>query len=452
MLCGVLFPHQPRSPRGELPSADAGDFVTLTRAIRPEWVDEALQATETASVRRRRMPAELVVWLILGMALYRRFPIAELVERLNLVVPGTGPVRVAPSGVAQARQRLGDAPIRYLFQTCAQRWGHESARRHSWRDLAVYGVDGTTLRVPDSPANREHFGGQRGRDGGDSGYPLARGVALMALRSHILVDVTFGPYGVSEHSYAENLWHQVPENSLVVVDRGFLDAKILIPIATDETNRHWLTRAKKNTAYRVEKSWSRADQLVELDVSRAARALDPTLPTTWRVRAIRYQRRGFKPQILLTSMLDPKTYPAKDIVALYHERWEIELGFGEVKTDVLDRQEALRSQKPAGVMQELWGVALAYNLVRLEMERVAAEVGVPPSRISFIMALRLIRDEWFWLADTRTPGTIPKRLEELRERLSRLVLPPRRSERQYPRAVKIKMSNYDRKRPRKTAK
>jgi Insertion element 4 transposase N-terminal/Transposase DDE domain len=435
-----------------LPSADEGDFETLTKAIRPEWVDEALQATGTASIRRRRLPADLVLWLVLGMALYRRTPVTELVKSLDLVVPGTGPVAVARSGVVQARQRLGDAPIRHLFRTCANRWGHDSARKQAWRGLAVYGVDGTTVRVPDSQANREHFGGQRGRDGGDSGYPLVRGVALMALRSHIFVDVAFGPYGKSEREHAEALWHQVPEDALVIVDRGFLDAKILIPITSDETNRYWLTRARSNTSYRVLKSWSATDQLVELKVSGHARALDPSLPKTWQVRAIRYQRRGFRPQLLLTSMLDPKPYPAKEVIALYHERWELELGFDEVKTEVLDRQEALRSQKPAGVMQELWGVALAYNLVRLEMERVADELDVPPTRISFIWALRLMRHEWQWLADTGSPGAIPKHLQAMREDLASCVLPPRHTERQYPRGVKIKMSNYDRKRPRKTVK
>lgn len=434
-----------------LPNADEGDFETLTKAIRPEWVDEALQATDSASIRRRRMPAELVLWLVLGMALYRRTPVADLVRQLDLVVPGTGPVTVARSGVVQARQRLGDAPIRHLFQTCSRRWGHESARRHAWRGLAVYGVDGTTVRVPDSPANRAHFGGQRGRDGEDSGYPLVRGVALLALRSHLIVDAGFGPYRDHEHRYAQDLWHQIPEDALVIVDRGFLDAKILIPIANDETNRHWLTRARTTTAFQVVKSFSATDQLVELNVSPQARALDPSLPAKWPVRAIRYQRRGFRPQLLLTSMLDPKAFPAKEVIAVYHERWELELGFGEVKTEMLDRQEALRSQKPAGVMQELWGVALAYNLVRLEMERVAAQLDVPPIRISFIWALRLMREQWFWLAVTGSPGAIPKHLRALREDLSSLVLPPRRPDRTYPRAVKIKMSNYDRKRPTKNA-
>src|ERR1700721_2049132 len=104
----------------------------------------------------------------------------------------------------------------------------------------------------------------------------------------------------------------------------------------------------------------RGDELVELEVSGEARRKDPSLPRTWIMRAIRYQRRGFQPQTLLTSLVDPELYPAEELVALYHERWEIELGFDEVKTDMLERQEAIRSKTPKGVLQELWAIGLAY--------------------------------------------------------------------------------------------
>jgi hypothetical protein len=104
------------------------------------------------------------------------------------------------------------------------------------------------------------------------------------------------------------------------------------------------------------------------------------------------------------------------------------------------------SRRPTGVAQELWGVALAYNLVRLEMARIATEANVPPTRISFVMALNLIRDEWSWCVHT-SPGAIPRHLRDLREKVARFVLPPRRSERSFPRAVKLKMSNYALRRP-----
>ncbi len=163
------------------------------------------------------------------------------------------------------------------------------------------------------------------------------------------------------------------------------------------------------------------------------------------VRAIQSQRPGFQPRWLLTSLTDPVRYPAAEVVALYHERWEMELAYNEVKTELLEREETIRSQSPAGVAQELWGVGLMYTLIRLEMIRVAAAVGVPPTRISVVAALRLIRDEWVWAARTR-PGAIPRHLRELAATLARFVSPPRRSHRAYPRAVKVKMTDYARKR------
>jgi Transposase DDE domain len=221
---------------------------------------------------------------------------------------------------------------------------------------------------------------------------------------------------------------------------------VLFPLQDHGANRNWLIRAKRNLKWTVVKEFGPGDELVEMKPTPHARGREPTVPRRWLMRAIRYQRPGFRPQILLTSMIDPRVYPAGEIANLYHERWEIELGYGEVKTRMLERYEAIRSRKPVGIAQELWGVALAYNLVRIEMARIAEEAGVPPSRISFTMALSLIRDEWGWCAVT-SPGAIPKHLRKLRADVARFVIPPRRPDRSYPRAVKIKMSAYPRKRP-----
>jgi hypothetical protein len=446
----ISRPAMPR-PFVRLPSVDDSAFSRMVKSINPEWIEEALTGTGTATIRRRRLPAEQVVWLALGMALYRGLPITEVVAKLDLALPAKNGKDAARSAVCQARARVGDEPLKWLFERCAEEWGHASARRYGWRGLAVYGVDGTTVRVPDSKENRAHFGGiSADAARGPSGYPLARIVTLMALRSHILAAANFGPYA-AEQVYAQPLWELVPNDALAIVDRGFLDAKILIPLARDpERNRHWLTRAKSTTRRHRAERFGKGDELVILDVSSAARKQDPTLPMTWTVRAITYQRRGFRPQILLTSLIDPKKYPAREIIALYHERWELELGYDEVKTEMLEREETLRSKKPEGVAQELWAVGLAYNLIRLEMERVAEEAGVPPTRISFIAALHLLRTEWAWLAMSDTPGSFPKRLRRLREDLGRFVLPARRPNRSFPRAVKLKMSPYARKRPTTT--
>jgi hypothetical protein len=377
------------------------------------------------------------------MALFRNRSIHDIVSKLDLVLPGGTPT-VVPSAVADARARLGHEPMEWLFTRTADEWAHASARRSGWRGLAVYGVDGSTLRVPDSDENRQAFGVAMAHRG-ESAYPLVRIAALMALRSHLLGAVAFGPYGDGERRYAAALWASVPDDSVTIVDRNFLAAGVLIPLQRDGKNRHWLVRGKSNTHLNVLKRLGDGDDLVELQVSAESLENDPSLPKTYTARAIRYQRKGFQPQTLLTSLTDAEEFPAHEIAALYHERWELELGYDEIKTEMLEREEAIRSRTPDGVRQEVWGILLAYNLIRLEMERVAIVAEVEPSRISFVGAMRLICDEWLWCAIAQ-PGAIPKHLRNLQAALIGLILPPRRSERSYPRAVKLKMSSYPRKR------
>ncbi len=235
----------PRRPVDQILRPDDGSGVLLERfrsSLDPDWIDEALATTGTATIRRRRLPAEQVVWLVLGMGIYRNKPIAEIVAELDLALPGRRGPRTASSSVTQARNRLGDEPIRWLFEHSAETWAHASARRHAWRGLAVYGVDGTTIRLPDSDSNREHFG-HCISSRGESAYPMARLVTLMALRSHLLAAGRFGPVAVDERTYAKELWPLIPDNSLAIVDRNFLAAGTLIPIAAHGHRRHWLIRA-----------------------------------------------------------------------------------------------------------------------------------------------------------------------------------------------------------------
>jgi hypothetical protein len=430
-------------------------FPRLTQHLDPSWIDEALLATGTATLRRRRLPAERTVWLMLGMAVLRDWPVAEVARQLELALPAAdGSRTVAPSALPQARQRVGAAPLEHLFVRSGAEWAARSADRDRWHGLGLYSIDGTTLRVADSEANRRYFGGQDsgrhagGRDERTSGYPLVRVVVMMALRSHILAGAAFGPYTTDERVYARSLLESVPDRSLLLLDRCYLQADILVPLMTSGVERHWMTRAKATTKYRVVKRLGPGDDLVEFDVSQEARRAHPELPRTYRARAIRFQRKGHRPTTLLTSLLDVEQYPADELRVLYHERWEIELGIGEIKTDMLERMETIRSKSPEAVAQEMFGVLIAYNLVRLEMERIADELNVAPTRISFVAALRYFVEQWMWAATTLTPGAIPQRLSTMRDRLRLFLLPERRSERVFPRAVKVKMSNYPRKLPR----
>jgi hypothetical protein len=431
-----------------VPSILPENIAKFRRHIDPLRVEEALEATGTATIRKRRLPADQVLWLVIGMALLRNEAIERVAAMLGIALPSTRKPLVSKSALAQARQRLGEDPVAHLFTVTAAEWGTRSALAHKWRGLGVYGTDGTTLRVPDSPENWKAFGGQCGngqRNG--SAYPLVRVLGVMAVRSHILTALRFADYATGETTLAQEFWRELPDNSLTLMDRNFLVAAELNRL-TRSGNRHWVTRAKSTTRLRTIKRLGHNDRRVEIQLSDQTRRAYPDLPDHWIARAITYRRKGFRPSTLLTSLLDPKRYPADELVLLYHERWELEIGYDEIKTHLLAREEAIRSRTPAGVRQELWGIALAYNLVRVEMERAADEVGIQPTRISFVGALAQIRYALLaWSTPPLAPGRIPDGLLDLRRQLALLVLPPRRRERSNPRRVKIKMSAYNRKTP-----
>src|SRR3989442_4461287 len=193
---------------GERPAS----FDQFSAAIDPQWIADALAATDTASVRRRKLPAEHVVWLVIGMGLFRDRSIAQVVHHLDLVVPSpTGARRrVTNAAIVRARDQLGAAPLAALFRQTAQAWALPAAAADRWRGLAVYGLDGTTLRVADTPANVAYFGRPPSRHGEGAGYPQLRLVALSVLRQHLLAAAALGPYRSSELTLAATLWAAVP--------------------------------------------------------------------------------------------------------------------------------------------------------------------------------------------------------------------------------------------------
>src|SRR2546426_4508441 len=166
---------------GERPAS----FDQFSAAIDPQWIADALAATDTASVRRRKLPAEHVVWLVIGMSLLRDRSIAQVVHHLDLVVPTPSGVRrrVTNAAIVQARDQLGAAPLAALFTQTAQAWAPPAAAADRWRGLAVYGLDGTTLRVADTLENVAYFGRPPSRHGEGAGYPQLRLVTLLAVRS-----------------------------------------------------------------------------------------------------------------------------------------------------------------------------------------------------------------------------------------------------------------------------
>ncbi len=419
-------------------------FELFSATLNVDWIRAVLASTGGASIRKRKLPAESVVWLIIGMALLRDRSIDEVVRHLDLVCPGMGPSDdVSHAGIVKARDRLGVQPLSVLFSETAQRWATDAADALRWRGLAVYGVDGTTMLIADTEDNEIVFGRPH-NDRSAGAYPQLRLVALMVLRAHLLADIVPGSYATAEQTLAAPLWERLPERCVVVLDKGFINYVVFHSIQS-RTDRHWLCRASAHLKWTVVRSLGPDDDLVEIKLHSGLRKNHPQLPRSIYARAVRYQRRGFRPQVLLTSLLDPQAFPADEIVEIYHERWELEVGFDEVKTHALERIETLRSKAPQRVLQELWGLSIAYNLVRLEMLRVADRLKLPPRRISFRHSLMLIRNflvtAWF-----ASPGVLSKRMEILHQEIALLVLPERRA-RSYKREVKIKMRSFPKKTP-----
>lgn len=419
---------------GSLPES----FDGLKSQLPLDWIRSCLSNHGIATLRRRKLPVDQVVWMVIGMALYRNRSIPEIVDRLDLVLPDADGNKqtVAEGAITPARDKVGAQPLRDLFQATSDHWGLESAENLSWRGLKVLGMDGVMLRVPDSLENRKEFGLQNG-----SSYPLIRLVTLMALRSRLMLNCAFSGCRTSELMLAKELLPSIPDSSLTIADRYYHCYWIWNAIRDEPKNRHWLVRARDDyRVWKVIKKFGPGDELAELRIRDDYRRDHPEMPEAIRVRVIRYRRAGFKTRILLTSLLDPILFPAKELANLYHERWELEIGYNEIKTTMLEQREAIRSRTPERVRQEIWGLLTAYNLIRREIEIAAGQLKVAPSRISFSMALRLARD-LFWWAEVASPAKWPKMYEEMRFDLRRFVLPERRA-RSCPRHVKRPQRKY----------
>ena len=205
-------------------------------------------------------------------------------------------------------------------------------------------------------------------------------------------------------------------------------------------NRHFIIPAKANTKWEVV-GGTPDDAVIEMRVSPQARKKCPTLPETWRVRAITTIDQSARKYVLLTSLFDTKRYTAKDIVACYTQRWRIETSYRELKQSMMGMALTLRSRTVDGVYQEIWGTLTAYNLIRLEMAKAAHEVKCEPTEISFIRAFHIIQYELHWAAVTRAYGKLPALMQRLRQRLV-MLLNEERPGRKVDRAVKALPQRY----------
>lgn len=426
-------------------------FDGLAQKLDPEWITEALAHSGHVTLRRRKMPLEAAVWLMIGMALMRDRSIAAVAKHLGL---GEGSSSWRPSeptgaaitsgGLSRARSRLPHEAMERLYRTSAGRWTEQVDEQNRWRGLSLFAVDGSTLRLPDTEANAEIFGYPGSSRGGGSAYPQARIVGLLSVGSRVLSDLVVGSLDQGEQTLLAYLLDSLPDNSVTILDRGFVNYANFHRISSLPGARHWLCRAKSNTATTTVQTLGPGDELVELSISSKSRKEDASLPKKVVARCIRYKAAGGAEYILLTSMLDSESFPAEAIQQLYQQRWEIETAYDEVKTDLLERYETIRSQTPGGVLQEIWGLAIAYNLIRVAMAEAAELANVPPTRISFRNAMFAV-GTFLTIAWQIPPGSVPKMYQAMLNDIAHMVLPPRRA-RSNPREVKVKMSSYKRKR------
>ncbi|CAG9199733.1 transposase [Paraburkholderia sabiae] len=416
------------------------DWDRLGQHLPYKWIEYAVQASGSASVRRRRLPAQQVVWLVIALALYRHQSISEVVDELDLALPAPDASFVSKSAIAQARQRIGAAPLAWLFHESVRNWIAQDQAKYLFKGFSLFAMDGTTLRTTDSVANRRHFGASAAAHGRVGSYPQLRAVTLTALATHLVCDAGFGPYDINEMIWARELIPRVPDNSITVFDKGFLSAQILCNLASGGENRHFIIPARSNLRWEVV-SGCDGDQIVRMRVSPQARTKCPELPEFWQARAVLAVDARGRQRTLLTSLTDRRRFKAADIVSCYERRWQIETSYHELKQSMLGMELTLRSQTVQGVYQEFWGALIAYNLIRLEMARAALDARHAPDELSFIRAFHTIQYEMTWAAVTRSYGKLPALLRRLRERLKQLPN-DKRPGRSCARAVKSRPFRY----------
>lgn len=410
----------------------------LGELLDPELIRTAFETAGVATVRKRRLPLETMIWCVIGMALFRRMSAWDVVNQMDIMLPGPKPL-VAPSAVVQGRQRLGSQAVREVFALTQARW-HAAAEHPTWCGLRLLSVDGVIWRTPDTPDNRQHYGSGRNQHG-ETSFPQVRMVCQMELTSHLLVNSAFEGYHSNEMKLAEQLIDTTPDHSLTLFDRGFYSPGLLHQWQQSGIERHWLIPLRKGTQYEVAHRLGRADAIITLTPSPQARKQWPHLPETLQARLLSKTVKG-KVRQVLTSMTDPLRYPADEIVDLYSQRWEIELGYREMKQSLLASHYTLRSKTPEMIEQELWGILLAYNLLRYQMVEMSRQCpGVYPCEMSFTACTWAILGLLNGVS-LRHPGNIPGYIKELQASAQHYVLPHRREDRCYPRSVRMKPPKY----------
>jgi hypothetical protein len=356
----------------------------LRRHLPPRLLRQAIARTARRPTRDRQLPnwivlACLIAWFAHATA---KLPfVARWLCRRPTDVP-------SDAALYQTRHRLGWAPLRWLRRRLVRplaRPGDGGTDYHGHRLLAL---DGTTLTVADTPANARTFG-RAGNQHGRSGYPLLRLVALCEVGTHALLAWIARAYRVSEQALAARLYRLIPRGSLLLVDRNF-HAYALWQAARQGRWQVFL-RVQAGPRFPVVSVYPDGSYRSRVYPRRGRRKKARAIP----VRVIVYTWADAAGQVhasrLLTSLLDAGRYPATALLGVYHQRWEQEGVFREIKGVLAERPMQLRAQSPLGVLQELDGLLLGHYVVRGVIAEAARRAGVAAGAISFRGALRLLQ-------------------------------------------------------------
>jgi hypothetical protein len=405
-----------------------GHLGELTRIVSFDLVDAALESARMAGTRVRSLPARVVVYLLLAGCLFEGVGYLGVWAKLTA---GLDPIAVATPGssaLAQARRRLGAKPLRLLFGLVAG----PPAGAVRWRDMLVCAIDGTSMFVPDSKANLSVYRRQSGGVNGDSGFPMLRLVAIVVCGTRTVLDAVFGSYGVSELAMTPRLFGCLGERMLLLADRNFAAADLVARLA--DTKADLLIRCKTNLKHPSIERLADGSWLTPL-CGVVVRVIEIEIAVTPKGGGRRTERYRF-----ITTLTDPRRFPAVELAALYHRRWEIETTYLEMKSTILDGR-VLRARTPAGIEQEVWALLTVYQALRLSIaDAVLTTPEATPLQCSFTTALETARNQLILAA-----GIIDTTGIDLVGRIGRAVLAellPRRRPRQCPRVVKRAISKH----------
>ncbi|MEU4449665.1 IS4 family transposase [Actinosynnema sp. NPDC050801] len=372
----------------------------LTRSFPPELVDRVIAEAGREGQRDRLLPPRVVVYFVLAMCLFSGQGYEEvarlLTEGLSWAARWSRPWRVpTTAAISRARVKLGPAPLKALFEQVAKPLAEPTTRGSWYRSWRVLAVDGTTFDAPDTPENVERFGrpgsGRAAARGDRAAFPQVRVVAVAECGTHAIVAATLGPITKAEATLAQDLLPGLGRGELLIADRGFAGLPLWRAACANGADLLWRVRA--NIVLPVREELPDGSYLSEIVATEDHyRRADPVT-----VRVVEYtlddpaRPADDAPYRLITTILDHRKAPAKELAALYCQRWEIETALDELKTHQRGPGQVLRSRSPDGVEQEVWAHLLVHHAIRSLMHTAATDAGLDPDRLSFIRTLRLAR-------------------------------------------------------------